>query len=527
MLSLVLADNLVLLFLGWEGVGLVSWLLIGFWYKDAEKVDAANKAFIANRVGDLALMLGVFLLFGLAGTVHIGGLRDWASHMSPEQLTAAGTLLTASTLLLFIGCTGKSAQIPLYVWLPDAMAGPTPVSALIHAATMVTAGIYLMVRLNFLFILTPFTLSVVAIIGLLTALMAGAIGLVQNDIKKVLAYSTISQLGFMFLAAGVAAPAAAMFHLVTHAFFKALLFLGSGSVIHALSGEQDIRRMGGLGKVLPSTSKTFLIGCLAIAGFPLTSGFFSKDEILWGVLNNQQVLGSPALSAVLFPLALFAAFLTALYMFRLYFTVFAGEQRLTDEAQAHLHESPAIMTGPLWVLAILSLVAGFAGLPHFTGMPNLFHHFIAPVIAPTEALVRSVYGPESGAIWGCVGAGTAAGLSGMGLAFVLWGRGGETPARLAAAWPRLHALVLNKFYIDELYALTFGKALQVKSRVYDLFVDNLVIDTVAVGGAGWLSTFSGQLIGRLQNGNLQRYLTIAFIGLAIVLFLIARGGVTP
>ncbi len=527
MLSLVLADNLVLLFLGWEGVGLVSWLLIGFWYKDAEKVDAANKAFIANRVGDLALMLGVFLLFGLAGTVHIGGLRDWASHMSPEQLTAAGTLLTASTLLLFIGCTGKSAQIPLYVWLPDAMAGPTPVSALIHAATMVTAGIYLMVRLNFLFILTPFTLSVVAVIGLLTALMAGAIGLVQNDIKKVLAYSTISQLGFMFLAAGVAAPAAAMFHLVTHAFFKALLFLGSGSVIHALSGEQDIRRMGGLGQVLPSTSKTFLIGCLAIAGFPLTSGFFSKDEILWGVLNNQQVLGSPGLSAVLFPLALFAAFLTALYMFRLYFTVFAGEQRLTDEAKSHLHESPAIMTGPLWVLAILSLVAGFAGLPHFTGLHNHFHHFIAPVIAPTEALVRSVYGPESGAIWGCVGAGTAAGLSGMGLAFVLWGRGGETPARLAAAWPRLHALVLNKFYIDELYALTFGKALQVKSRVYDLFVDNLVIDTVAVGGAGWLSTFSGQLIGRLQNGNLQRYITIAFIGLAFVLFLIARGGVTP
>ena len=279
--------------------------------------------------------------------------------------------------------------------------------------------------------------------------------------------------------------------------------------------------------MLPSTSKTFLIGCLAIAGFPLTSGFFSKDEILWSVLNNQQVLGSPGLSAVLYPLALFAAFLTALYMFRLYFTVFAGEQRLTDEAKSHLHESPAIMTGPLWVLAILSLVAGFAGLPHFTGMPNLFHHFIAPVIAPTEALVRSVYSHESGAIWGCVGAGTAAGLSGMGLAFVLWGRGGETPARLAAAWPRLHALVLNKFYIDELYAFTFGKALRIKSRVYDLFVDNLLIDTVAVGGAGWLSTFSGQLIGRLQNGNLQRYLTIAFIGLAIVLFLIARGGVTP
>ena len=527
MLSLVLADNLILLFLGWEGVGLVSWLLIGFWYKDAEKVDAANKAFIANRVGDLALMLGVFLLFGLAGTVHVGELRDWVSHLSPAQITAAGTLLTTSTMLLFIGCTGKSAQIPLYVWLPDAMAGPTPVSALIHAATMVTAGIYLMVRLNFLFVLTPVTLAVVAVIGLATAIMAGTIGLMQNDIKKVLAYSTISQLGFMFLAAGVAAPAAAMFHLVTHAFFKALLFLGSGSVIHALSGEQDIRRMGGLGKVLPSTSKTFLIGCLAIAGFPLTAGFFSKDEILWSIMNNQQVLGGPALSSVLFPLALFAAFLTALYMFRLYFLVFAGEQRLTDEAKSHLHESPAVMTGPLWVLAILSLVAGFAGLPHFTGLPNLFHHFIAPVIAPTEALVRSVYSHDSGAIWGCVGAGTVAGLSGMGLAFVLWGRGGETPAKLAASWPRLHALVLNKYYIDELYEFTFGKALRIKSRVYDLFVDNLVIDTVAVGGAGWLSTFSGQLIGRLQNGNLQRYLTIAFIGLAIVLFLIARGGVTP
>jgi NADH-quinone oxidoreductase subunit L len=527
MLSLVLADNLILLFLGWEGVGLVSWLLIGFWYKDAEKVDAANKAFIANRVGDLALMLGVFLLFGLAGTVHIGEMRDWVAHLSPAQITAAGTLLTTSTMLLFIGCTGKSAQIPLYVWLPDAMAGPTPVSALIHAATMVTAGIYLMVRLNFLFVLTPVTLGVVAVVGLATAIMAGTIGLMQNDIKKVLAYSTISQLGFMFLAAGVAAPAAAMFHLVTHAFFKALLFLGSGSVIHALSGEQDIRRMGGLGKVLPSTSKTFLIGCLAIAGFPLTSGFFSKDEILWSILNNQQVLGSPALSAVLFPLALFAAFLTALYMFRLYFVVFAGEQRLTDEAKSHLHESPAVMTGPLWGLAILSLVAGFAGLPHFTGLPNLFHHFIAPVIAPTEALVRSVYSHDSGAIWGCVGAGTVAGLSGMGLAFVLWGRGGETPAKLAASWPRLHALVLNKYYIDELYDFTFGKAMRIKSRVYDLFVDNLVIDTVAVGGAGWLSTFSGQLIGRLQNGNLQRYLTIAFIGLAIVLFLIARGGVTP
>jgi NADH-quinone oxidoreductase subunit L len=297
MLSLVLADNLILLFLGWEGVGLVSWLLIGFWYKDAEKVDAANKAFIANRVGDLALMLGVFLLFGLAGTVHVGELRDWVSHLSPAQITAAGTLLTTSTMLLFIGCTGKSAQIPLYVWLPDAMAGPTPVSALIHAATMVTAGIYLMVRLNFLFVLTPVTLAVVAVIGLATALIAGTIGLMQNDIKKVLAYSTISQLGFMFLAAGVAAPAAAMFHLVTHAFFKALLFLGSGSVIHALSGEQDIRRMGGLGKVLPSTSKTFLIGCLAIAGFPLTAGFFSKDEILWSIMNNQQVLGGRPFSS--------------------------------------------------------------------------------------------------------------------------------------------------------------------------------------------------------------------------------------
>jgi NADH-quinone oxidoreductase subunit L len=402
------------------------------------------------------------------------------------------------------------------------MAGPTPVSALIHAATMVTAGVYLIVRLNFIFVLTPTTMTVVALTGLLTALLAGSIGLVQNDIKKVLAWSTVSQLGFMFLAAGVGGVTAAFFHLVTHAFFKALLFLGSGSVIHALSGEQDIRRMGGLRAHLPSTHTTFLIGCLAIAGFPLTAGFFSKDEILWAVLSGHNLLGGPALGLLLYPLAVAAAFMTALYMFRLYFMVFGGTERLDSHAREHLHESPAVMTVPLWILAALSLVAGFAGLPHViagpTGLPNLLHHWIAPVVAPAEALIGSGF-EGSAAAWACMLGGTVAGLGGIFVARSLWGGGGETPARIAAAWPRLHRVLEHRYYIDEAYALVLGRGLELKSKVLGHLVDGFALDTVAVNGTGWLTAYLGRALSRFQNGSTQRYVAFALAGLALILLL--------
>lgn len=349
MLLLVMGNNFLILFIGWEGVGLCSYLLIGFWYKNNEYGKAARKAFIMNRIGDLGLLLGIFLIFTTIGTVNYANLNTLVA-------TATPTTLTVIAILLFVGAMGKSAQIPLYTWLPDAMAGPTPVSALIHAATMVTAGIYMVVRTNVIYTASPFALAFVALIGLATSLFAAIIGLRQNDIKKVLAYSTVSQLGLMFLALGAGAYASAMFHLTTHAFFKALLFLGAGSVIHAMSGEQDIRNMGGLKDKLPQTFRIFLIGTLAIIGFPLLSGFFSKDEILANVF---------AYSPVLWFFGLVSSVITAFYMLRLLFLTFYGNFRGTEQQAHHLHESPASMTIPLWILAGLSVIGGLLNLPHF------------------------------------------------------------------------------------------------------------------------------------------------------------------
>ena len=349
MLLLVLGANFVVMFIGWEGVGLCSYLLIGFWFKKNEYNKAASKAFIMNRIGDLAFLIAIFWLIAKLGTVSFDEVFNAANLAKLKTVD-----LTVITLLLFVGATGKSAQIPLYTWLPDAMAGPTPVSALIHAATMVTAGIYMIARSNLLYSLAPFTMDIIAYVGLATALLAATIALKQNDIKKVLAYSTVSQLGFMFLALGCGAYTAAVFHVMTHAFFKALLFLGSGSVIHAMGGEQDIRNMGGLSKKLKITFITFLIGCIAIAGIPPFSGFFSKDAIL---------LSAFVKNPVLYGVALFAALLTAFYMFRLLFITFTGKFRGTEDQQQHLHESPAAMTIPLIVLAVPSIIGGFVGIP--------------------------------------------------------------------------------------------------------------------------------------------------------------------
>ncbi|TXH22525.1 MAG: NADH-quinone oxidoreductase subunit L, partial [Chitinophagaceae bacterium] len=376
MLLLVMGANFVIMFMGWEGVGLCSYFLIGYWFKNKEFAAAGKKAFVMNRIGDFAFLIAMFWIISKAGTLTFTELfsADTLAKLSANDISVI-------TLLLFVGATAKSAQIPLYTWLPDAMAGPTPVSALIHAATMVTAGIYLVARCNVIYSMAPMTLQIVAIIGLATALIAASIALKQNDIKKVLAYSTVSQLGFMFLALGTGAYVAAVFHVMTHAFFKALMFLGSGSVIHAMGGEQDIRKMGGLGKHMKITSITFLIGCLAIAGIPGFSGFFSKDEIL---------VSAFASSPVLYAVALFAALLTAFYMFRLYATTFKGSFRGTHEQEHHLHESPSAMTIPLIVLAILSAIGGFIGIPEFMMQgANSLKDFLAPVFADSNKILHA------------------------------------------------------------------------------------------------------------------------------------------
>src|ERR1700761_442588 len=373
MLLLVLGANFVILFIGWEGVGLCSYLLIGYWFKNVDYGYAARKAFIMNRIGDVGFLIAMFLMVTKFGSV------DFAEVFGKAGTVSVG-VVTAITLLLFVGATGKSAQIPLYTWLPDAMAGPTPVSALIHAATMVTAGIYMIARSHVLYDLAPVTQNVVAVIGVATALLAATIALKQNDIKKVLAYSTVSQLGYMFLGLGVGAYDGAVFHVMTHAFFKALLFLGAGSVIHAMGGEQDMRKMGGLRKWMPATHITFLLGCLAISGIPPWSGFFSKDEILSAAYGK---------SPVYYVIGVLTALLTAFYMFRLYATTFLGQFRGTHEQEHHLHESPAAMTIPLWVLAILATVAGFVGIPDaWIANGHRLGAFLEPVLG------ENAHGPE-------------------------------------------------------------------------------------------------------------------------------------
>lgn len=498
MLLLVMGSNYLILFIGWEGVGLCSYLLIGFWYKNKEYGAAARKAFIMNRIGDLGMIIGILMIASQTNAVDYLSVAQNSGKF--ELDSAVIIFITAS---LFIGAVGKSAQIPLFTWLPDAMAGPTPVSALIHAATMVTAGIYLVVRSNFLFSLAPTTMDGILFIGLLTALVAAFIGLRQNDIKKVLAYSTVSQLGFMFVAVGVGAYTTAMFHLMTHAFFKALLFLGSGSVIHAMSGEQDMRSMGGLKKKIPITHITFLIGTLAISGFPFLSGMISKDEILANVYGR-----SPFLWVILFIIAA----MTAIYMFRAYYLTFHGEFRGTEEQKNHLHESPLNMTLPLVVLAALSVIGGFINLPHFIGHGSyaklgtwLQNIYVYDVELPEVPLMTEMI---------------LLGLTVL-MFFVVWfivrniyvtKKKMALPEENYTGWEKLST---RKLYIDELNNATFVKFIEglgIGGNMFDKGILKRFVDYIGIGAED-----SGRAAKKLQNGNVENYVLIMSLAIGIIL----------
>ncbi|HVP47202.1 MAG TPA: NADH-quinone oxidoreductase subunit L [Bryobacteraceae bacterium] len=486
MLMLVLANNYALLFVGWEGVGLCSYLLIGFYFHKKSASDAGIKAFAVNRVGDAGFILGMLLMFAVLGTVKFVDVNQILRSGQFHAETAGFGVLSAMALLLFIGATGKSAQIPLYVWLPDAMEGPTPVSALIHAATMVTAGVYMVARSSALYQLTPSTSTVVAAVGAFTAILAASIALVQNDIKRVLAYSTVSQLGYMFLALGVGAYWVAIFHLFTHAFFKALLFLGSGSVIHALSGEQDMRRMGGLKDKIPITHWTMFIASVAIAGIPGFAGFFSKDEILW------QAYSSPSGSSVLWGVGLATAGMTAFYMWRLMNMTFYGKSRVAPETEAHIHESPASMTIPLSVLALGSVLAGWIGTPKLWGLTGWFHGFeqwLEPAFASAAVEAAHEGAHDASTEWILMGVSVAVALIGISIARYFYHRRTDIPDRLEARFKPLYGVLLNKWYVDELYNFLFVNGFaKGGGRVFGAF-DRNVVDG-AVNGAGWLTRIS-------------------------------------
>ena len=495
MLLLVMGDNLLILFVGWEGVGLCSYLLIGFWYHDPNNTIAGNKAFIVNRIGDFGFVLGIFLLVTELGRQGIWTLDflELQKHVQMLSPTTIGWI----TVLLFIGATGKSAQIPLFVWLPDAMAGPTPVSALIHAATMVTAGVYMTARLHFLFSLAPLTLSLIAWIGAATAFFAATIALTQHDIKKVLAYSTVSQLGYMFLAVGLGAFSAAIFHLFTHAFFKACLFLGAGSVIHALDGEQDMRKMGGLKAHMPRTYWTYVVATLAIAGAPFTAGFFSKDLILWQAFSHG--------SLILWGVGFVTAGMTAFYMFRQLFLVFHGECRADDHAKAHLHESPAVMTLPLVVLAIGSIFAGWLGAPEYL-WGSRWDHWLQPLFGGAEVHRGSVTAEIMVTVI------TLAIVSvGVYLAYVKYGRTGAHVGARAGAGGMLYRLSLNKYYVDEIYDAIFVRPFTACSQFFAEFIDPQIIDGTVNGVAAAARGASSIWVG-IQTGNVQHYLAAFLVG---------------
>ncbi|HEY4231411.1 MAG TPA: NADH-quinone oxidoreductase subunit L [Thermoanaerobaculia bacterium] len=510
MLVLVLAETFLLMFVGWEGVGLCSYLLVGYYYDREYAAAAGKKAFVVNRIGDYGFLLGMFGLFTTFGSLSYSEVFGKAAG-NPAAYQPALTLIC---LCLFVGAVGKSAQVPLYVWLPDAMAGPTPVSALIHAATMVTAGVYMVTRCNVLFRLAPEAMAVVAGIGAFTAIFAGTIAVAQNDIKKVLAYSTVSQLGYMFLACGVGAYVAGMFHVMTHAFFKACLFLGSGSVIHAMGGEQDMRKMGGLKSKLPITFWTFLIATLAIAGIPPLAGFFSKDAILAGAF------GAGGLR-ILWAVGLFTAGLTAFYMFRLVSLTFFGRFRGTHDQENHLHESPPSMTLPLIVLAILSIVGGWVGLPEVFGEnANVFARFLAPVLPAIKGVEEHAALPHA-TEWALMGVSVLVAATGLLLAWSWYVKGeGRTPARIAAASPGLYALVADKFRIDELYDALFVKPFYWLSRTLWKIVDVLLIDGVLNAGA-FMVELTGDLLRFLQTGNARNYALTFLLGLVALLLIVA------
>jgi NADH-quinone oxidoreductase subunit L len=492
MLLLVLGANFVILFIGWEGVGLCSYLLIGYWFKNLDFGNAAKKAFVMNRIGDLGFLIALFAIINQFGSVSF----DVVFKAAPATSTG---FITMVTLLLFVGATGKSAQIPLYTWLPDAMAGPTPVSALIHAATMVTAGIYMIARSHVLYNMAPVSQTVVTITGLATIILAAAIAMKQNDIKKVLAYSTVSQLGYMFLALGVGAYTEAVFHVLTHAFFKALLFLCAGSVIHAMSSEQDIRNMGGLKKYLPVTHITFLMGCLAISGIPPFSGFFSKDEILTAAY---------AKNPVYYVIGIAGAMMTAFYMFRLYATTFLGNFRGTEKQQHHLHESPSSMTIPLVILAILAVVAGFLGIPElFAGDSNWIGHFLSPVFADGHALVTEI--PAS-TEWMLMGVSTV-----LALAMVLYALFRFSKKPELGEPTGFGKWMADKFYVDEIYDALIVKPINALADFFNDIMEKSVIDGL-VNGTGRLVQYSSRQLRYLQSGQVGGYVLLMVIGIVIL-----------
>jgi NADH-quinone oxidoreductase subunit L len=551
MLNLVLGANFLIMFIGWEGVGLCSYLLIGFWFERKSAADAGKKAFIVNRIGDAGFLLAIMLIFVNFGSLDFYAVMGAIADRFTQPEVGFG-LLSVIGILLFIGATGKSAQIPLYVWLPDAMEGPTPVSALIHAATMVTAGVYMVARCGVLFEHAPLALTVVAVVGAATAIFAASIGLVQNDIKKVLAYSTVSQLGYMFLACGVGAFGAGIFHLMTHAFFKACLFLGSGSVIHSMehaeheSGGhrtytemQDMRNMGGLYRHMPKTGLTFMIATAALAGVPLTAGFFSKDEILWKAWSGSH--GHWALWLI----GLVAAGMTAFYMGRQVLMTFFGKFRGGEKMESHLHESPAAMTWPLILLAAGSIFAGWVGVPHAFGGSNKIEGFLEPAImagtnAASEAGVEAAHhGSASTEILFALISIAVAGF-GLFLAYTFYVRRPEKPKAMAAAWPVAHRVLYNKYYVDEVYDATFvkgtvdgGKGLYVfDAKVVDgavngaalgtliiswisNFIDMNFVDGVVNGVGSILASFSG-IFRRLQTGLVQNYALVMLVGIFVM-----------
>src|SRR5271170_542976 len=510
MLTLVLAANLVVMFVGWEGVGLCSYLLIGFWFLRKSAADAGKKAFIVTRIGDLGFTVGILLVFATFGSVSFGDIFAKASGMPVEGATEVG-VLTAICLLLFTGAIGKSAQLPLYVWLPDAMEGPTPVSALIHAATMVTAGVYMVARMNPLFSRSPIAMFVVAIVGAVTALYAATIGLVQTDIKKVLAYSTVSQLGYMFLACGMGAYAAGIFHLMTHAFFKGLLFLAAGSVSHAMGGEQDMTKMGGLRTKIPITYWTMLIGTLAIAGIPGFAGFFSKDEILEAAESGRHA------HVVLFVMALVGAGLTSFYMFRLLFLTFFGQPRY-DEHKVHVHESPKNMTIPLMILALLSIFGGWFAVPRLVGRMDYFEKFLAPVFASSagsdvaRAPADAAATPAMDLVHALTGWPVIVGVLGLLVAWWFYIKNPEVPKRLTKNVHALYLLLLNKYYVDEIYAaLIVRPLLWISTNVLWHVVDEGLIDGT-VNGTATVARESGSQARKLQSGNTRSYAAWVIIG---------------
>lgn len=518
MLNLVLANNFLLMFLGWEGVGLCSYLLIGFWFDRNAPADAGLKAFVVNRVGDFGFLVGLFLIYTLLGSLNFDEVFSKAHTLT----TAQATLIT---LMLFIGATGKSAQLPLYVWLPDAMEGPTPVSSLIHAATMVTAGVYMVARCHVLYELAPLSMAVVAAVGALTAIFAASMALVQVDFKRILAYSTISQLGYMFLGVGVGAYSAGIFHLMTHAFFKALLFLAAGSVMHALSGELDIRRMGGLKEKMPVTFWTFLLATLAIAGIPGFSGFFSKDEILWNAFS------SPKGHWILWLIGLITASMTAFYMFRLCFMAFFGSFRGGHELWHHAHESPKIMTVPMIVLAVLSVIGGYVGIPHVLGGHNYFHEFLEPVFgeAPKGAVSATLASlawaaTEGGAVHGeatlellLMAVSVLAALLGIFVAWKLYLKSPEVPERLKEQYPRAYRLLWNKYYVDEIYGALFVRGTQRFGTLLWHEFDEAVVDRTVNLVAGLMKAM-GTLLRPIQTGFVRDYMLGILVGTIIVMF---------